>query len=765
VGAIPEAGSASVCTGAQLPAVLRWLQGGVVLAALLVLRAFDLIADEPWWVITAIGVATIVFNDAALRLWPGDSERAVWLRIAVLVATGTTLMYVTGWGPMLVIGYAWILGEEVSRAGSRACAPALACSLVALLLGQLAIQLDIAPSFVETPEVHGLAILGALGLAFAVRTIAIATRGRERAEADLRQNEERLRSLLANSSDLIIVLGQDGVASYVSPAFEWTLGPPEGEFPLIGDLLHPDDLDQAREVMTAVLEGPGASRWTELRLRDRRGDWHWFDVWATNRVDDPSVGGVVANLRDITERKLFEEQIAHQAYHDQLTGLPNRSAFIAQVQSVIEHPAKRATRTAVLLLDIDRFKVVNDSLGHELGDRLLAELADRLRASVRPGDYIARVGGDEFTMLLTELHSPDDAVRVAQRVSLALRDPLSIGAREIVVTASIGITVHHGTEEGPAVAPGDLLRQADLAMSVAKERGRARWEVYDPAHAPRVVERLELESALWRAVDEGELVVHFQPEISLADGTVIGVEALVRWEHPQQGTLYPDAFIPFAEESNLIVAIDRAVLRVACRQASTWRDRREGQAAALTVSVNLSPRFVNQPELVDDVLAVLDETGLQPEMLQLEITERTALTDRERTGDALAALREHGIRVAIDDFGTGYSSLSYLRHFPIDVLKLDKAFVDGVGTVDAGAAIVEAVITMGHALGMRITAEGVERAEQVAELQSLGCDGAQGYHFARPLAPAALEQLLADDNAIGGTVVPLSSRRKRGTAS
>ncbi|MGH8984924.1 MAG: putative bifunctional diguanylate cyclase/phosphodiesterase [Acidimicrobiia bacterium] len=742
----------------------RWLQALSVLGVLLVLRGLGLVADAPWWVLTIIVLTTGLLNQVALWRWSDDSGTAIWFRTAVLAASGTATMYVTGWGPMLVVGYAWILGDEVSRTGSRACRPALTCSLVALLLGQLAIQFDIAPTFVETPEVHGLAVLAALGLAYAVRTTAITTRAQEQAETDLRRSEERLRSLLANSSDVIIVLTPDGVASYVSPACEWILGRhPAGEFPLGGELVHPDDREKAREFVQGVLAEPESARWTEVRLRDERGDTHWFDVWATNRMDDPSVGGIVANLRDITERKLFEEQIAYQAYHDQLTGLPNRAAFLAQVQLVLDHPAKRASLLSVLLLDIDRFKLVNDSLSHELGDRLLVELGDRLRSSVRPGDYVARFGGDEFTILLTELQSPDEAVRVAERVSTALRSPLEIAGRELVATASIGITVARGGERDDVEA-GDLLRQADLAMYLAKERGRARWEMFDPDDAPRVVERLELESALWRAVDDGELVIHYQPEIALENGAVVGVEALVRWDHPSRGLMYPEGFIPFAEESSLIAAIDRYVLREACRQVAAW-ERRGVTNTPLTVSVNLSPRFVNQPELVDDVVTVLRETGLEPERLQLEITERTALADRERTGEGLRELRDRRIRVAIDDFGTGYSSLSYLRHFPIDVLKLDKSFVDGIGTIESGAAIVEAVITMGHALGMRITAEGVERAEQASELRSLGCDGAQGYHFARPLAPSALEQLLSGDGGLGATVVPLERDRKRGTAS
>ncbi len=753
-----------MCAGLRLSAALRWLQALSVLGALLVLRGLGLVADAPWWLITVIVLATGLLNQVALWRWPDDSETAIWCRTAVLAGSATAVMYLTGWGPMLAIGYAWILGDEVIRTGSRACRPALICSLVALLLGQVAIQLDIAPTFVDTPEVHGLAVLAALGLAYAVRTIAITTGAQEQADTELRRSEERLRSLLANSSDVIIVLTPDGVASYVSPAFEWTIGPhPEGEFPLGGELVHPDDRDEARDFIRRLLAEPEGPRWTEVRLRDERGDWHWFDVWATNRMDDPSIGGIVANLREITERKLFEEQIAHQAYHDQLTGLPNRAAFLSQVQSVLDHPANRDRVLSVLLLDIDRFKLVNDSLSHELGDRLLVELGDRLRSSVRPGDYVARFGGDEFTILLTELQSSDEAVRVAERVSTALGVPLEIAGRELVATASIGITVAHGADRANVEA-GDLLRQADLAMYLAKERGRARWEMYDPAHAPRVVERLELESALWRAVDEDELVIHFQPEVALDSGAVVGVEALVRWDHPHRGLMYPQSFIPVAEESSLIVAIDRYVLREACRRGAEW-ERRRVASSPLTVSVNLSPRFVNQPALVEDVLTVLGETGLEPDHLQLEITERTALADRERTGEGLRELRARRIRVAIDDFGTGYSSLSYLRHFPIDVLKLDKSFVDGIGTIESGAAIVEAVITMGHALGMRITAEGVERAEQVGKLRALGCDGAQGFHFARPLAPRALEELLTGGDGIGATVVALPRERKRGTAS
>jgi len=740
----------------RLPPTFRRIEVPVVLGVFLVLQSRDLIADAPWWVFAGILVGASLLSDLAASLWPGEQAgAAVWWRTGFVAAGITAVMYTTGWGSMLAIGYAWLVGDQVGRAGSRACRPVLVWSLVCLASGQVAIEIGIAPSFVAAPRVHGLAVLSAVGLYIAVRLIERSTGAQEQAETDLRRREERFESLLTNTSDVIIVFRPDGVASFVSPAFERAFGAhPEGDFPL-PDIVHPDDLDGARRLIAEVLEDPDRVHFAELRLRDTRGDWHWFEVRIINRLDDPAVTGMVANLHDVTERKLFEEQLTYQAYHDPLTGLPNRFAFLERVSAVLEHPAHGGTEVAVLFLDIDRFKLVNDSLGHEVGDRLLVELGERVRTCVRPSDVVARLGGDEFTMLLTDVGSAHEAIGVARRILDLLRQPVSVAERDLVVTGSIGIalaTVGAGTEAS------EVLRHADLAMYLAKERGRARAELYDAAVAPRVVERLELEGALWRAVDEGELVVHFQPEISLETGEVVAVEALVRWDHPHRGLLYPDAFIPVAEESTLIVAIDRYVLRETCRQLAEW-DRARSGAHPLNVSVNLSPRFVHQPEVFKDVLAVLHETGVDPRRLQVEITERTALTERDRTGRTLHRLRDRGIRVAIDDFGTGYSSLSYLRHFPIDVLKLDKSFVDGIGTVESGAAIVEAVITMGHALGMRITAEGVERAEQVSELRALGCDAAQGFHFARPLAPRALQDLLDGQEDVGGKVVRLPLRR------
>ena len=333
-----------------------------------------------------------------------------------------------------------------------------------------------------------------------------------------------------------------------------------------------------------------------------------------------------------------------------------------------------------MFLDVDRFKLVNDSLGHEVGDRMLVAVSERLAACLRPGDTVARFGGDEFTVLLARLTDTDIALRVADRIIEQLRQPITVDGHDLFLSASVGIALSRAGLD----RAGDLLRQADLAMYVAKEKGRARWELFDASHAPHVMERLELEGDLWRALEHGELVVHFQPEVALETGAVVGTEALLRWMHPTKGELMPARFVPFAEESSLIVAIDRFVLREASRWAKRWSTSR-AKEDTFVVSVNLSPRFMRQSDVVDDITTVLHETGVDPRLVQIEITERSALTDLETTCAQLHELRAIGVRVAVDDFGTGYSSLSYLKQLPIDVLKLDKSFVDGLEGAPIGS--------------------------------------------------------------------------------
>jgi diguanylate cyclase (GGDEF)-like protein/PAS domain S-box-containing protein len=546
---------------------------------------------------------------------------------------------------------------------------------------------------------------------------------------------------------------------YASPAIERLLGHGPDDLPRMDrGLVHEDHLELAQALFRDVLTRPRAVRWIEIPLAHADGAYRWFEVGVTNMLDDPAVGGLVCNMRDITERRSAREQLTFQAYHDALTRLPNRWLFLDQLEHAQAEARLNEQYVGVLFLDVDRFKLVNDSLGHEVGDRMLVVVAERLANCLRPRDVVARFGGDEFTVLLRDLADADAALRVADRMIEAMREPLVIDGHELFASASVGIAL----SQAGAEAASDLLRQADLAMYVAKEKGRARWELFDASFAPHVMERLELESDMRRALERGELVVHFQPEVALQSGKVIAAEALLRWNHPHRGVLEPATFVPIAEESSLIVAIDRFVLHQACVWARRWGSRR-AQADPLTVSVNLSPRFMRQADVVGEITAVLRETEVDPRCIQIEITERSALTDLDTTCRRLHELRAIGVRVAVDDFGTGYSALAYLKKLPIDVLKLDRSFFDRLDGAPADLAIVQAIVTMGHALDVKVTAEGVEREEQAARLQEVGCDSAMGWLWSPAVPPEQFEEIAAAGfmprgGARQGDVVALRAR-------
>jgi diguanylate cyclase (GGDEF)-like protein len=437
------------------------------------------------------------------------------------------------------------------------------------------------------------------------------------------------------------------------------------------------------------------------------------------------------------QRHDTEEALAHQALHDPLTGLPNRALLLDRLAQAAARAGREPTPLAVLFLDLDRFKVVNDGLGHRAGDELLQAVANRLLAVVRPEDTVARLGGDEFVVLCEHLMHEEQAAHLAERIAEVLRRPVTVSEREVSITASIGIVL----ADAGAVAPEALLRDADTAMYQAKERGRDRFELFDAPARKRVMERLETEVALRRAVDRGELRLCYQPEVSLEDGRIIGVEALLRWEHPEQGLQLPGQFLALAEETGLIIPIGEWALEEACRMAMAIQPANP-EAEPLVVWVNLSGRQLVQPGLTERIAQILAETGADPNTLGLEVIESVIVEDPRTSGETLRTLKRLGLRIAIDDFGTGFSSLSRLRRFPVDVLKVDRSFVAGIGLDEEDSVIVKAVVGLAHSLGMTAVAEGVESLQQSAALRAMGCDSAQGFYFARPVEARYLATLV-----------------------
>jgi diguanylate cyclase (GGDEF)-like protein len=497
-----------------------------------------------------------------------------------------------------------------------------------------------------------------------------------------------------------------------------------------------DDLRaEATNLVAQVLDVDAA---TAAQLLDQMGSK--ASVVPTSTVDEADVNFLTAVshvLGAAVQRHRAEAEVAHQALHDPLTGLPNRALLADRLRQAAARARRQPDSLAVLFLDLDRFKVVNDGIGHSAGDELLRVVARRLLDAVRPGDTVARFGGDEFVVLCENLNEPD-AAALADRVGERLSTPVSIAGRDVAVTASIGIVV----ADTAWTSPEDLLRDADTAMYQAKERGRARSQLFDAATRQRVLDRLDTEMALHRAIEREEFRVWYQPEVSLADGRIVGLEALLRWERPDRGLQLPDQFLSLAEETGLIVPIGAWVLEEACRQAQAVRAQWP-QLAELVVWVNLSVRQLAQPDLVQVIARVLADTETDPRLLGLEITETVLMEDLSSFRATLEQLRRPGVRLAIDDFGTGFSSLSRLRQFPVDVLKVDRSFVEGVTGTDGDRAIVEAVVGLAHSFDMVAVAEGVSAPDEVAVLQALGCDLAQGFYFCRPLEFAALMDAIA----------------------
>jgi len=567
---------------------------------------------------------------------------------------------------------------------------------------------------------------------------------RQGLEERLREAEVRYRTLVEHIPAVTYTDRIDDVSSaiYMSPQVEGMLGytPEEwledpGLWPRI---LHPHDKERILAEARRTDE-TGDPFSVEYRAISKDGRVVWVRdeaVLVKDGRDTPLFWQGV--IHDVTERKALEDRLEHRAFHDPLTDLPNRQLFVDRLGQALRRTRRHQGRVAVLFLDLDEFKVVNDSLSHEVGDLLLTVVAQRLGRCLRPEDTLARFGGDEFVVLLEAVDDPAEAVRVAERITEELRRPFVLEERQLYAAASIGVSVGHARTHGP----DGLLREADTAMYRAKAEGSG-YEVFDPAMHDRAVTRLELENDLRRAIEEDEFVVHYQPIVNLQTGELWGMEALVRWEHPERGLLNPDEFVPVAEESGLVVPMGELVLGEACRRAVEWQ-REFPLTRPLAMSVNLSGRQLRRPDLHEVIGRALAETGLPASSLRLDITETVYIGALEANTAALDRLRALGIRVSLDDFGSGYSSLSYLKRLPTNILKIDRSFTKGLGLEVEDTAIVQTVVDLAHILGMEVVAEGVEIEEQETLLREMGCDFAQGYLFSKPLPPEAVSEFLAD---------------------
>ena len=589
----------------------------------------------------------------------------------------------------------------------------------------------------------------------------IAVRENTQAMNDHLTQEARFRSLVQNSSDVITVIDEQGIIQFMSPAVERVLGwlPSAAVGRHVRELVHRDDRMALSAFLDNVQSGGDAARGAQsviTRCRRRGGEWCTVETVATLLTDDPVVQGIVLNSRDVSERMALQAALSHQAHHDSLTQLANRSWFHLQVEHALEHIRQGTGHIAVLFLDLDDFKSINDSFGHAEGDAVLMEVARRLLDATRGSDTVARLGGDEFAVLVGRINSEGDLRIVANRIINAMQAPFQLPSGEVVLSASVGIA-----QQGEGSTVGELLRDADVAMYVSKRQGKGRYTLFEPRMHAQALARRELETGLRYAPVRDELVLLFQPIVSLRDGALAGVEALVRWQHPRRGLLPPSEFVPLAEESGLILPLGQWVLTEACQHGARWRSLLPA-SAPFTVAVNVSGRQLEHAGFVDDVAATLEQTGLPAHDLLLEVTESVIARDMSVMLRRLKALKGLGVRLAIDDFGTGYSSLSALRQFPVDVLKIDKCFIDDALDGDENAALIRTIVSLGETLSLQTIAEGVERQQQADALSAIGCGFAQGFYFSRPLRALAIDDLVRHEP--GATVVaPVDVPRATGT--
>lgn len=552
---------------------------------------------------------------------------------------------------------------------------------------------------------------------------------RKRSQRELEQREKRFRTIVEKSWSGVVLLDGDLCFSFLGSSTEHLIGYTDQE--LIGrslfDFVHPRELDASQRVFADIASHPNHEMHGELRFRHKSGNWIWLEGFSQNLLHESSVGAIVVNYRDVSQRKETEKQLEYRAYYDSLTGLPNRLLFRDRLVHSLTQATRNRVGVAVMYLDVDHFKLVNDGLGHSFGDRLLADIARRLQGSLRSSDTISRIGGDEFSILLPEVMNTEAVAGVARKILDSLAMPFHVDGHDLFVTASIGISCFPGDGEDAET----LLKCADAAMYRAKELGRNQAQLFTASMNERYVRRLALEQHLHHAIERDQLELHYQPVYDRARRRYVSVEALLRWRDPTRGLVQPSEFIELAEDTGMIIPIGTWALRTACKQLRQWHDQ---GVAPLRMAVNISAVQLQQRDFAETVRAAIAESGIPPESLQLEITESAAMQNFDLTLEALRELRAMGTGVAVDDFGTGQSSLIYLKHFPIDAVKIDKAFLAEVTSDETAAAIVSYVINLAHTLQLTVVAEGVETEEQYTFLRHYACDHMQGFLFSRPLA-------------------------------
>jgi diguanylate cyclase (GGDEF)-like protein/PAS domain S-box-containing protein len=713
-------------------------EGLVAAPVVLALHEFGWGGTAPLWLLLgSLVLAQASTNeDLQRRLGGPDLTRHTQSRLALQIGLGTSFMYLLGWGPVLTSALTLVLANHLKwGVNAEIWRPMLGWSVAAICGGQAAIAAGAVHSYVDTPGAHALAVLNVLLLFLLMRLLGVVSAERLSAEQAVRTNEQRFRALVQNSTDVVLITDAHAVPIYVSPSIMRVTGRSQEEVrgadPFA--LVHPDDRAGLEQMLAAVVATPGAERELELRVLHGDNTWHWVETYVRNLLDEPSVGGLVINFRDTTERRELENRLRHQAFHDPMTGLPNRAMFMDRLDQAGARQEHRGTAPIVMLIDVDDFKAINDSLGHLMGDELLVQVATSLRTVLPPAATLARLGGDEFAVMIEGLADPSEVESWAEQVLAAIQRDFQLGEHRLPVTASIGVSACTGAP----TTPGELLRDADLAMYVAKAAGKGRFAIYETGMAQAMHSRLQLKIDLVDALAVGDqMVLDYQPVIELRSGRVVGVEALLRWNHPRLGQLLPGAFLPLAEESGLIVPLSRWVLLHACQQLATWQQS-SPSFQDVAVGVNVSMTHVWHPGLLEDLDRSLLTTGIHPTRLVLEIKETALAHEAARSGGVLQQIRARGVQIAVDDFGASSSSLASLRDVPIDIIKIDKGF----GTDAKGgnsAHIAQGIVELAHRLSLPVVAQGIESLGAAESLRAIDCAYAQGTLFARPTDPASI---------------------------